>query len=421
MNIHRTPGQERSIDLFVARQPVFDVQDQLMGYELLYRKNADENWATGENDEQMSADVLITAVLSLGLDRLVRDTPAFVNCSKGVLRDGSLHLLPRERIIIELLETVPLDDSVLAACAELSAAGYRIALDDFEFPDGWEAFIPYTEIIKVDVLGRTPEQIHDIARRLRPTRCTLLAERVESADVHRSCADAGFQLFQGFFYTRPEITRSRDLSLESIQILQLINLLQEEGTTEAEIVEAFRADISLTYKLLRIASTVPRGYGHIDSIRHAIRIIGRSELLRWMELILVSSVGRGTGVGRELVQTAVQRGRMCEMIARSQGWRSEEEGSAFMVGLFSVLDSILRVPMEEILSHLQVTPEIRDALLHRGGPYAAVLALTEAYGSGHWDDVSGLSPITGVSALQVTRIYLESVSWAQKRTGICRI
>jgi c-di-GMP phosphodiesterase len=406
-------------DIFVARQPIFDLQDRVAGYELLYRRAADSDSARGLDHDRMSAEVLVNASLGIGLDQLLGEAPAFMNFTREALLQERWRLIDPARVIIELLEMIEPDDRVFAACQRIRGAGYRLALDDFEYDERWRRFFPLVEVIKVDVLGKTPEQIRETAEQLLPVGVRLLAERVETTEVRALCADAGYTLFQGYFFARPETVQKRELPLEHLAILRLMNLLQDPDSSDVELEEAFRNDISLTYRLLRIVNSAAIGGRGIESIRHALRIVGRDMLYRWMALLLVNSVVRNTGRERELAHMAVQRARICARIAEVRG-AAADEGPLFMVGLFSLLDAILNVPMEDLTRHLNLSADVCAALLRTGGPYAASLAVVEAYERGEWEVVGRISRSAGVSASQLSSLYVEAMEWARERTTASR-
>jgi EAL and modified HD-GYP domain-containing signal transduction protein len=405
------------VELFVARQPIFGPANALAGYELLYRSSATNNWAAGASAVRMSSDVIIHALLGIGMDRLTEGKLGFINMGREMLLDHVFELLDPGNVIIELLETVEPDDEVIAACERLGQGGYRLALDDFVYDERFDPLLRQAEIVKVDVLNRPMEELAEVAERLRPFRVQLLAERVETAEVRDGCAALGYTLFQGYYFSRPEILSRQEVSVEQATIIQLMNLLRDENASDADIEEAFRSDPSLSYKLLRMVNSAALGGRGIESIRHAIRLVGRGVLHRWLALLLVSSMATESGVDAELVHTAVLRARLCELLADAGGRRSAS-GQQFMVGLFSMIDVLLKVPMEEILDRVDLSPEVRDALLRRTGPYAGSLELVEAYETGRWDAVSDISADMGVAAPEVPELYLQSLSWVRERVRV---
>jgi EAL and modified HD-GYP domain-containing signal transduction protein len=405
------------LDLFVARQPIFDTAGGLDGYELLYRGGAGSVRADGTSTEQMSLDVIIQSFLEIGLDRITRGRTAYLNFSRHMLLSGSFELLDPESVIVELLEDVQGDEPVVAACARLRKMGYRLALDDFVPGGPHEALLPYANILKVDVLNRPVEELREVAGALKPTKARLLAERVETAEVRDACRSLGFELFQGYFFSRPEVISEKGMSADQIGILQLMNLLRDEEAPDSEIEEAFRRDPSLSYKLLRMVNAAAGGGRGVESILHAIRMLGRGQLHRWLALLLASSLSSGGGTDVELVHAAVLRGRLLELLGEAAG-REASSGPLFMVGLFSLMDALLRVPMEQLLERVNLAEEVKTALLKREGPYAVWLQMAEAYEAGRWEEMSALAASVAISPFDLPEIYLESLSWARERVPV---
>jgi c-di-GMP phosphodiesterase len=404
------------VDVFVARQPIFDLKGEVIAYELLYRRNAQSRFADGTDTAQMSRDVVIQSFLEVGLDRITRGKAGFINFGREMLLERCYELLDPESIVIELLEDVPLDDEVKAACERLVESGYQLALDDFVTGGPHVALVPYAKIIKVDVLSRSPEEIQAAVEPLRGANVKLLAEKVETQEIHDECKKLGFELFQGYFYSRPEIVANKSISVEQMSMIKLSNLLCNDGATDLDVEEGFRRDASLSYKLLRMLSTAAQGGRGVESIRYAIRLLGRGTLQRWLTLLLASSFGSGGGTAMEVVQTAVVRGRFCELLGvRTKGGVNAD--ALFLVGLFSLMDALLRAPMTEVLARIDLAPHVRDALLDRQGPLADFLSLVEAYEGGDWERVSSLAPKLGLSTVEVPEGYLEAVNWAREQVS----
>jgi EAL and modified HD-GYP domain-containing signal transduction protein len=224
----------------------------------------------------------------------------------------------------------------------------------------------------------------------------------------------GYELFQGYYYARPETVVTRALTSDELTIVQAMNLMRDERATDADAEVVFAADLGLSYKLLRMVNSADRGGRGIESIRHAVQLTGRTELSKWLALLLVSSVAARGGTNRELVHLAVQRGRMCELLAGSTG-RDRESGSLFLVGLFSLLDAISGMPMPDLLDAVTLAPALREALLSRDGPYAVALVLAEAYERGAWGTVARQAQLSGIDAAQVGSFYVQSLAWTRDR------
>jgi EAL and modified HD-GYP domain-containing signal transduction protein len=400
------------VDIFVARQPIFDGRNQLYGYELLYRGDASVNRAHGATPDVMSADVLVNSFLNIGIDQLAQGQRAFVNFTREMLVNETWRVLPVDQVVIEVLETVHADDEVVRACTALVRAGYVMALDDFVYSSAAEPMLALAQIVKVDVLRVARADLEQQLVPLRARNCKLLAERVETRDVRQHCVALGFDYFQGYFFATPEIVTRRDMTADQLTIVQLMNAVRDPNMTDGAVEDAFRRDVSLSYKLLRMVNSAAQGGRGIESIRHAIRLAGRAELHKWLALIFVSSIAGRHDVDREAVVTALQRARLCELIAGVRGERSGGE-SLFLVGLFSLLDTIMHAPMDELLRRVSLSDDVRDALLRRRGPYAEALALAEAYERGAWDAVSTAAAAAGVPPSAVRELYLQSLGWAR--------
>ena len=411
-----TPDATAIRDVFVARQPIFDEHDCLYAYELLYRSGTQHNWANGLSADQMCTDTVLHALLSIGMAPLTGGTLAFVNMTRDFVLRRLYELFDPKTIVVELLESVEPDDEVVEACRRIVRQGYAMALDDFVNAPGYEPLLGMAKIVKIDVLNRPEAELKGVARDLLPYGVRLLAERVETAEVRDVCKRLGFTLFQGYYYSKPQIVSHRELSVEHTTMLRLLALLDKAAATDAEIEDGFRSDPSLTYKLLRIANSAAFGGRDVQSIAFALRMVGRKVLHRWLSLLLISSVASTSGIAGELVNAALVRARLSELLAQRTG-RTSEMGPLFLVGLFSLLDVLLRMPMEGILSRMAIASEVRDALLTRSGPYSATLALVEAQERGDWQAVQDASAVVGVSATDVSVAYTEALAWAAERAG----
>jgi EAL and modified HD-GYP domain-containing signal transduction protein len=232
-------------------------------------------------------------------------------------------LFDPKTVVVELLETVEPDAEVVAECERLVSIGYTLALDDFVNAPGYEPLLRLAKIVKVDVLGRDEAELRRVAEELRPYGVRLLAERVETADVRDRCRRLGYTLFQGYFYSRPQVVSHRELGVEQVAVVRLMNMLDDARATDAEIENAFKGDPSLSYKLLRIANSAAFGARGVASIGHALRMVGRKPLHRWLTLLLVSSVSSQSAVARELALQALARGRLAELVAERSGRRAD--------------------------------------------------------------------------------------------------
>ena len=414
----RTAGQASAageeITLLVARQPVFDGADRLVGYELLYRANADADRATGTSVDRMSQDVIATAFVGIGVREITGGALAFLNVSEQQLLDGTWRLFDPQDVAFELLETVPRTPEIVAICREIVAAGYGLALDDFVYDASYEPLLALGPIVKINVLAHDEATLPAMIAQVRRPGVRVLAECIETEAMHRTCRGLGFDLFQGYFYARPETVVRKEPPLAQLTIMRLLNMLRYPDVTDSELDEAFSNDPALCYKLLRLVNNAGTGQRGIESIGHAIRLVGRDMLHRWLALLLVSSLVGESGTRGELALQAMTRARFCELVvSRRRG--TQESGSAFIVGLLSLLDSMMRMPMADVLSHVDLSEEIRAALLSRAGQLAEPLALAEAHERLHFDTLLYLAQRQDVTLPDVGRLQLAAMKWARER------
>lgn len=403
--------------VFVARQPIFDRRQRLYAYELLYRRDGDIQTAGPEDRALMSAQVIVSALLDMGADSMLGDAKAFVNVARDHLVSDAWRLFDRERVIIELLETVECDDETVDACRRLVAEGYTLALDDYEFRPETARFLDLASIIKVDVLGADLAELETRIATLPRRPLTLLAERVESADIRDRCIALGFELFQGYFFSRPETLTNQTVAPGALAATRLLNLLADPDTSDAELEAALASDVGMCYKLLRMVNSASIGGRGVESIGHALRLVGRQSLHRWVSLILVAGLGAGSDLRREQATTAITRARMCELLARAAG-AHRDPGNAFVAGMVSLLDTMLEMPMSIVAAQLSLAQDVANAVVDREGPVAAPLMVTEAFESGAWSSISLGAAELGIEEKAVPQLYFDALRWARQSMAI---
>lgn len=410
------------VDVFVARQPIFWADQKVMGYELLYRSNGVVQVAGDNPLETMSSAVIVNALLAMGLKDITGGHVAFLNFPRELLVDEMAQLLDPREVVIEIHESVRPDPEVLAACEALVQQGFVLALDDFEFEAGLEPLLELAQIVKVDVLGKSVEALKEATGKLAPFKVQLLAEKVESEEMHQACADMGFALFQGFHYLKPETLSKRDLSTESVAVVHLMNLLGDMNVTDRKVEEAFRSDPGLSYKLLRMVNSAALGGRGVSSIEHALRLLGREHLYRWVSMLLVAEARDGTGVRNELVKSSLFRGRLCELLGdqiRGPSVRGVPmAGTLFLIGLFSRIDVLLKIRMEDLFKRVDLSEAAKEALLWRSGVGGQLLKAVEAYEGARWEDAEAEVETLGMDPGELPNLYLESIAWAGDRMSV---
>jgi c-di-GMP phosphodiesterase len=366
--------------VIVARQPIFDAGWDVVAYELLYRPMSDEAAPVGP--EAMTAGVLAGAFGELGLDLLVGDRRAHINVTRDFLLDmRPLPLEPR-RTVIELVEDQKVDKALIEVLEETVDAGFTLALDDFKHAPKMDPLLDLASIVKLDVRALTPKQLEAEVRKLEPRNLTLVAEKVESAEEYELCRELGFDAYQGYFFALPELSRATGTPTRELGTLVALAATDEDTSLE-ELESIVRRDAGLSHKLLRYAnSAYVSPLRPIESLRHAVTMIGATSIRRWSLLMALSGL---RDAPNHLLEVAILRARMSELLA--PGMKAAPD-RAFTAGLFSLLDALTGREMDELVAELSFDDRLSSALVGHEGPEGAVLNATLAYERGAFDDAA---------------------------------
>jgi EAL and modified HD-GYP domain-containing signal transduction protein len=392
---------------YVARQPIFDREERVFGYELLFRDGL-ENAFTGNRDEASRAT--LDRSLLVGLDVLCDGRRAFVNCTRDTLIKGLVTLLPSTSTVVEVLESVPADPDVVAACRSLKEAGYMIALDDYVANDPREALADIADIIKVEMQLTTEEQQSELIKRFGPWRCRMLAEKIETRPEFVRARDQGFVYFQGYFFRRPEMMKTRDMPAHQMNYLRMLQEVSRPDLNLVELERLVKAEASVCYRLLRYLNSAIFGFQtEIHSVRHALSILGERDVRRWVRL--VAAVGAGQDKTSDLVLSALVRGRFGELLApRVQ----HGESDLFLLGLLSLIDAMLEMPMEEVLEKIPLDHATKAVLLGQPSVLGPVFRLMLAHESGDWTAAAQLSASMRLNSEEVAGDYWQAQQWARE-------
>lgn len=359
---------------FLARQPILNRSQRLVAYELLYR-NAEVHEARVTDGTHATASVIAHAS-ELGMEQVVGDQLAFVNVDTTGLMSDFIHFLPNDKVILEVLESVEPTPEVLQRLQELKQAGYKFALDDVAGESAAvEALRPLMDVIKVDLKQIERSRLPELARSLRNPNQKLLAEKVETVEEFRECMDLGFEYFQGYYFARPVILSGKKIAPSQLSIMKLLDLLNQDAD-QREVERSVKHDPLISLNLLRLVNTPAVGARfRINSVGHALIVLGRRQLQRWLQILLYV---KGAEFDSPLLQMATTRGKTMELVMGHV--RPAEKVAAdigFTVGIMSLMDTLFSVRMGEILDSVNVLDEVRDALLHREGDYGDALRLIE--------------------------------------------
>lgn len=395
-------------DAFVGRQPIFDQHKTVYAYELLFRSGGENN-ANVIDGNQASTQVMLNTLTEFGLDSIVGKHRAFINLTRKLLVDDLIQMLPRERVVLEVLEDVTVDEELINAVQELSRQGYIIALDDFTYSDDWRPLVEIADIIKLDVMAVTDSEIEQQVQFLRTFDTLLLAEKVETMEQFSFLKTLKFDYYQGYFLSRPSIIEGKRTPINKLSILQLLSKLARAETDHSEIELLIAQDVTLSYKILRYINAacfaLPR---KIASINEAIIYLGLSNIRRFASMIAMTGFNDQP---HEILLTALIRARMCELLAETAGHSNTD--TYFTLGLFSSLDIMLLMPMIKLVDELPLGEDLTQALLDVDGQLSEALRCVLAYERQQWPIVK----FTGLSSKEISNIYLQAVQWSNE-TGM---
>lgn len=407
------------MDIFIARQPIFDRHKRLYAYEVLYRSSMD-NWYPAEVESDEATHTILAHVLfNIGLDAITGSHRAMINFPENHLLQKTPTLLPQRRCIVEILETTLPSLDVLAACRELREMGYTLALDDFDFNAQSEQLIPSVHIVKVDFQAIDRQGLADNMRRMHPyDGISWLAEKIENYEEFQQALDLGFDYFQGHFFNKPEVLRNK--AIDTSKIL-LLTLLAETCRPEIDLkkIEALIApDVALSFKLLRYINSVFYSLARkVTSIHYALIYLGEYGVRQFVSLAATSEICEGKS--SELMRLSMVRAQLCHLLGAST--RTQDEASQlFLLGLFSLLDAMLDMPMADLTRTLPLTDDLKRGLNERSGPMAPYLQAVIAYEQGDFQECAATLRLIGIAPDTMIDAYFKALAWADQFDVTCR-
>jgi EAL and modified HD-GYP domain-containing signal transduction protein len=392
---------------YVARQPIFDREERVFGYELLFRDGL-ENAFTGNKDEASRAT--LDRSLLVGLDVLFDGRRAFVNCTRDTLIKGLVTLLPSTTTVVEVLESVPADPDVVTAYRNLKEAGYMIALDDYVKDDPREALADIADIIKVEMQLTTEEERTALMKRFGPWRCRMLAEKIETRAEFVRAREQGFVYFQGYFFRRPEMVKTHDMPANQLNYLRMLQEVSRPELDLGVLEKMVKSEASVCYRLLRYLNSAVFGFqSEIHSVKHALSILGERDIRRWVRL--VAAVGAGQEKTSDLLLSALVRGRFGELLAPRV---RHGESDLFLLVLLSLIDAMLEMPMAEVLEKIPLDHATKAALLGQPRELRPMFQLMLAHESGEWEAAAELSASLHLDSEDVAGEYWQAQQWARE-------
>lgn len=401
------------MNIFIARQPIFDKDRNVYGYELLHREEGEKVYSA-EDGDRASSNVISGGFLSLELNKLTGDKKAFVNFTDNLLFQEIPTILPPDYLVVEVLETVTICDELINACKRIKAAGYTIALDDFVFKPGYEPLVELADIIKVDFLESSDEEKSSIVRRFDKYNIKFLAEKIETHEEYEKAVGMGYTYFQGYFFSKPVTISTNTIPMNKLNQIRLIQAINEQDTDFVKLSSIIEMDASFSYEVLRLVNSAFFSRGmRIKSIKQALIRLGTEELRKWCYLTALRKLGGSQH--SEVVNYCMIRARFLELISNRLGLK--KKSAEFMtVGILSMLDVLSGCSLEKILQEIPLVDEVKNILLgkEKKGAMAKSFKLVLECEKGHWKEVAQLSKEMHMKAEEVIAFYYEAVQMTIK-------
>jgi EAL and modified HD-GYP domain-containing signal transduction protein len=400
-------------EVFVARQPIFDRRKNVYAYELLFRA-ADTETSTVMDGDAATAHVITNSLLSIGFDLVAGGKKVFVNFTRDLLLNDTARLLPEEKSVVELLESIKADDEVLKACRNLKLRGYPIALDDFVSCRGMEKLLALADVVKIDFMATDSVRRKELVQTLRriAPQAKLLAEKVETIDQQEEARNQGFDYFQGYFFEKPALFKGQQIPGFRITYLRIMQAIHDPCLDFEGMENIIKADMSLSAKLLQYINVAAFPWARrIESIRQALVLLGESQVRKWVSLVALSEL-----VGdkpQELALNAAIRGRFCELLGQSPQY-SATSLECFMLGALSLLDAMVDLPLEEALALVKISDRVARALVVGDNELKPLLDVAVCMERGQWDVCLDMCADLGIAPDVLSGLQLEALEWAQR-------
>lgn len=399
--------QQHSI---IGRQPVVNAKQQIIGYQFFFRGQIEVSETLIEEDIQSCAKILSATMDDMQESWMLGQQIAFINVDHVMLNSEFLELMPAEKTVLEIIGQTKVSAELVSRCQTLKAAKYRIALDQPHQHQHLEPLLPLADFISVDMRNFSPDQAKTWLKKYQTASCSMIAKQVETREQFTELQEIGYKYYQGQFYAKPENISVKVINPSFEGVLSLLNLVSQDA--ENRVIEnGFKRDTTLSYKLLRYINSVGFGLScEVQSIGHALTILGRNQLYRWLTLLMVTAGDNATSPA--LMKTSIIRGRLTELLGEPF-FLKQDKDNLFVVGVFSLLDVILKMPMDKALEKLQLPEPIMDALLHRTGIFGPFLKLTEACEDANNQEIIALAELLHLNPDQVNQCHIDALAWAE--------
>ena len=395
--------------IYIGRQPIYTRDQTVFAYELLFR-DSEANAARIADADQATSQLIVNALTEFGLSNIVDDKLAFINLTRNFTTGTFPIPGAQSQLVLEILEDIELDQQVLEGIQRLKSQGYTIALDDFIFHPHLKPLVEIADIVKLDVMQLEDADLQSHVKTLQRYPVKLLAEKVETHEEFQQCLELGFDYFQGYFFCKPNIMHGKRTPANRLALLNLLTKLSSPDIGTNDLEHLIAQDVTLSFRLLRYLNSSQYAVGKtIDSIKHAIMLLGLNTVRSLCYLIVISTV---EDKPFELFITALIRAHMCECLAGVFNDKAQQ-ATYFTVGLLSVIDAMMDQPLEQVLEQLPLREEISRAILRHEGNMGEALQCTVAYERGEWDEFEHAH----INSDILREIYLRAITWCKEFTG----
>jgi c-di-GMP-related signal transduction protein len=399
------------VQKFVARQPIFDSQENIFGYELLFRSGL-ENYFKCDNPDMATSTVIADSFLLFGIETLTGGRNAFLNFTNDLILKKYATILPQQQVVIEILENISPSPELVSACRKLKDKGYRLALDDFEYRPDYDPLIDLADLIKIDIRKTPIPELKGLKKQLNGKNIPLLAEKVETREEFRAAREFGFDYFQGYFFGQPETFATKEIPGCKLNYLLLVKEINAEKPNLVKIEDIVKREPMICYKLFRYLNSPIFAFNReIQSIRHAMVMLGLDEVRKWISIVSLAAMGADKPSA--LIVALITRAKFCEKIAP----HIEKQGRSldlFMMGLLSMINTVLDNSLDQVLKNVAASEDVKTALLEGDGPLKPVLDLLVAAEKGQWKDISRIASVMGVPEETAIETYLDAIKWGNE-------
>lgn len=400
------------MDVFVARQPIFNRHRRIFAYELLFRTGM-ANAFPGVDGCMATSSLLSSSFFTVGINQITGNHRAFINFTEKMLLRGIPAMFPPQSVVVEILEDVQPTDEVSDACQSLVDKGYMLALDDFVYTRKYTPLLELAKIIKVDFMQSSIEQIREMVEVSQKYRCKLLAEKIETYEEYALASSMGFVYFQGHFFAKPEVLKNKEISSSQLVYMQLILEINRAEFDIKKLEDLIKQDVAISYKLIKyLNSAYYSRLQPISSIRQAIAFLGEQGIRLFVSVIATSKLSESKP--DELIRISCIRARFLEILGAEL---HQDKGVFFLLGLFSLLDAMLDASMEYLMKQLPVSADITAALVHKTGPLFPYLQLIEKYEAASWNELDAAIRDLHLDGTKIMDFYLEAVLWSGYLVG----